>query len=146
MQMRIVIHAGVLISLCAGGCPSAMPVDPGPVQSACGATSARIGQRAALTTRLHSVSGTARIADDCTIVIENFTYDGGGLTVVVRSAGADGDFARGAALTGDIAREGGYANETLTVALPVGVSLDDISAISIYCEDVDLSFGDGVFR
>ncbi len=131
------------VAAAAIGC---MPVDAPPVQQSCGATDARIGRTAALATRFHGVSGTARIVDDCTIVIENFNYDGGGLDVRVYGGDASGSFANGVILSDDIRRVGGYRDETLTVKLPVGVTLDDVQSLSIWCLPVATSFGDGVFR
>lgn len=118
----------------------------GDTQDNCPATHPRLGQSAVLTTRFHGVRGTARIVDDCTIVIENFAYDGGGLDVRVYAGDAAGSFAGGRALSNDLRRAGGYANETLTVKLPVGVTLDDVGSLSIWCVPASMSFGDGVFQ
>lgn len=135
---------GLLLSLSAGCAPTADGV--GDTQDNCAATHPRIGQTAVLTTRFHGVSGTARIVDDCTIVIENFTFDGDGLDVRVYSGDSNGNFAAGRILSDDLRRTAGYAGETLTVRLPVGVTLDEVGSLSIWCVPVSMSFGDGVFQ
>jgi len=135
--------AVVLVSLLSG-CLS-FP-DPAPPQSDCDADDPRVGQTAEFVdTFIHNVHGTARIADNCTIVIENFTYDGIGLDVRVVGV-VDGDFANPTILTSDIRRDGGYSNETLEIPLPEGVTLDDVPTISIMCVPFTYSFGHGTFQ
>jgi hypothetical protein len=132
------------LALLAGGCLS-FP-DPAPPQTDCGADDPRVGQTAELTdTFIHNVHGTARIVDNCTIVIENFTYDGIGLDVRVVGV-VDEDFSNPTILTADIRRVGGYDNETLQIPLPEGVTLDDVPTISIMCVPFTFSFGDGTFE
>jgi mono/diheme cytochrome c family protein len=110
----------------------------------CAATHARVGQVAELTTRFHGVRGTARIADDCTVVIEMFGFDGQG--VDVRVYGATGaNYETGFSMSDDLRRAGGYSNDTITATLPVGRTLDDVDGISIWCVPVGASFGDGLF-
>lgn len=125
------------------GCVSAP--DPQPRASECAATDARVGQTAQLRTYFHNVSGTARILDDCTIIIENFTYDGGGLDVRVYG-GKDLSFQDAVILSSDLRRVGGYRDETLTVKLPESVTLDDVRVIAIWCIVVNANFGDGEFQ
>ena len=112
---------------------------------ACGASDPRVGKSAALRGYFHRVSGNVRIVDDCTLAIDNFTYDGGGLDVRVY-AGRDRSFENGISLTGDIRRFGGYRNETLLVPLPAGVTLDDVRAVAIWCLAVNVNFGDAVLQ
>lgn len=114
-------------------------------QSDCASDHPKVGQIAVLNGRFHSVSGTARIIDNCTIRIENFTYDGGGLDVRVFSA-RNMDYINGKPLTNDLKKSGGYMGETLEVKLPMNVSLDEINNISIWCVSVAENFGDGTFR
>ncbi len=135
---------GLLMALLiAAGCRS-VP-DPASPQANCGTDDPRIGMTAPLTTRLHGVQGTARIVDNCTIVIENFSYDGIGIDVRVVGV-RNGDIAGGIPLTGDIRRPQGYSNETLTVPLPQGVTLDDVPEIAIVCVTFNVNFGEGQFR
>jgi len=137
--------AYIVPSLAVGLCGCVTAPEPVARTTACTATDARIGQTAPLRTYYHSVSGTARIVDDCTIEIDNFTYDGGGLDVRVY-AGSDLTFQNPVILTGDLRRLGGYTNETLSVPLPDGVTLNDVRAIAVWCTVVNVDFADGEFR
>jgi mono/diheme cytochrome c family protein len=110
----------------------------------CDATHTKIGQVAALSTFAHSVSGTAEIIDDCTIRVEQFVYDGGGIDVRFYS-GLRGDYVNGFPMSEDLLRSGGYNGETVYAQLPVGRTLDELDGISVWCVDVAVSFGDGIF-
>ncbi len=129
-----------VLLLCAAGCyPS-----PEPPQQSCGSDDPRVGYIAELTTRMHGVSGTARIVDNCTIVIENFNWDGLGVRPAVVGVTRN-DFENPVILRDDIFRLGGYHNETLPVPLPEGVTLDDVPMISIDCLGGSAVFGYGNF-
>lgn len=120
--------------------PGGGTIDP---PRSCTQTHAKIGQTATLVRHAHGVSGTARIVDDCTIAIENFHYDGGGIDVRVY-AGKQGDYDGGYPISKNfvgMASAGG----TLTVQLPVGKTLDDLDGVSIWCVAASFSFGDGQF-
>ncbi len=112
--------------------------------SSSGDFSARIGQTAPLTGFYHNVSGTARIVDDRTIAFENFNYDGGGPDVRIYGDTSTG-FSSPVVLSGDIGGHN-YVNETLTVTLPDGVTLDDINAVAVWCVIFDIDFGHGTFQ
>lgn len=142
-MIRAGSHALLPLSVLVGACVSAPPVVD--TQSDCPATHARVGQSAELTTRFHRVSGTARIVDDCTIVIENFTYDGLGIDVRVVAA-LDANFGQATPVSNNLVGPAGYDNQTLIVKLPVGVTLDDVAYISIWCATAQLSLGDGAFE
>lgn len=104
------------------------------------------GWEAQLSTASHNVSGTVRIIDQDTLSVENFTYDGGGPAVYFY-LGADNthnDFSHGIPagplLTGTV-----YQNDTLTIDLPPGYTLDEFDAISVWCVDFQVNFGSGRF-
>ena len=124
--------------------PMDPPIDPPPA-GGCDATHPRVGQVAELSTRFHEVSGTATIVDDCTIVIEGFTFDSRGIDVQVY-AGMGGDYDGGFSISEDLLRGRPYEGETLTVTLPAGRTFDDLDGISIWCVPAGVSFGDGLFR
>ena len=111
----------------------------------CGNDHPKVGQTAELNTLAHQVSGTARIINNCTIEIENFTYDGGGVDVRVL-ASKDDKFngSEDTYLTNDIVGMS-QKNGKLTIVLPDNVSLDDINGISIWCVRFGVSFGGGMF-
>jgi hypothetical protein len=129
--------------LLAAGCRS-VP-DPAAPQTNCAADDPRVGMTAELSSRLHGVRGTARIVDNCTVVIENFTYDGIGIDVRVVGF-KNSDIAGGVPLTRDIRRPQGYSNETLVVPLPENETLDDMPEIGIVCVTFNASFGEGTFH
>lgn len=110
----------------------------------CGMTHPMIGWTAELEKKLHNVGGTAEIVDDCTIVISNFTYDGAGIDVRIYG-GIDGNYHNGFAMTEDLLKPGGYEGVTLTATVPDGQTLDDLNGISVWCVDVGVDFGSGMF-
>ncbi|MBP7937022.1 MAG: DM13 domain-containing protein [Phycisphaerae bacterium] len=136
------LRLGLLaVLVCVGACSQALQ----PAQSHCGSDDPRVGYIAELKNRfIHGVSGTARIVDNCTIVIEDFTFDGLGVPPAVVGI-KDNDFAHPVVLLDNIFRLGGYHNETLTVPLPEGVTLDDVPRISISCVAGTKLFGNGNF-
>ena len=137
-RLGLIVGVGLVLPGCIGA------PDPQPSTQTCTSTDSRVGQVGTFRTLFHGVSGTARIVDDCTISIEHFNYDGGGLDVRVYG-GRDSTFRDAVILSSDLRRPGGYRDETLTVRLPDGVTLDDVRAIAIWCVVVDVNFGDAVF-
>ena len=125
-----------ICALSACGADDAGPTD---VQTECDATHALVGTTAALSERFHDVSGTVRVVDDCTLEIENFTFDGGGLDVRITVAEGT-DYANGTALTGDLLGDP-IDGETMTLPLPTGLSLDDFDHISVWCVAAGEDFG-----
>lgn len=113
----------------------------------CDATHAKIGQVATLSTFAHQVSGTAVIIDDCTIRMDDFVYDGGGVDVRFYG-GLGGDYMNGFSMSEkDLRRSGGYdGTEVIYAQLPVGQTLDELDGISVWCVPVATSFGDGLFE
>jgi len=139
----VMVLAG-LVALSVGCCE--IP-DPAPPQTDCGDDDPRVGQSGEFNNHVHGIAGTARIVDNCTIVVDDFYYDGIGIDV--RFIGVvDGDFMNGTILTDDIRRVGGYKGETFTITLPEGVTLDDVPVLSVNCVGscVNFSFGEAVFQ
>lgn len=118
--------------------------DPGGELRDCESTSSKIGSTATLDGSFHDVGGVATIVDDCTIRIDNFTFDGTGINVQVYG-GVNEDYARGFTMSGDIRRADAYEGETITVQLPEGTSLDELDGLSVWCVPAGVSFGDGQF-
>jgi hypothetical protein len=127
-----------ILSIVVCGC-SVVP-DPAAPQSGGGSDDPRVGQVAELSnTFIHGISGTARIVDNRTIIIEHFTYDGG--AVDARVCGVkNNDYGHPTVLTSHLRA---YHNETLVVPLPEGVTLDDVPTISISCLAGTIAFGWG---
>jgi mono/diheme cytochrome c family protein len=112
----------------------------------CDSTHSKIGQVAQLQTFAHQVSGTAVIVDDCTIRLDDFVFDGGGVDVRFYS-GLGGNYAGGFSMSEqDLRRPEGYdGTETVYAQLPAGRTLDELDGISVWCVPVAASFGDGLF-
>lgn len=104
----------------------------------------RIGMVANLETHAHDVGGLITIEDEQTLRIDNFTYDGAGLDVRIYLA-LDSNFSEGISVGPDLRRSPGYFGETVTIALPGSVSLDDFNSVSVWCVPAGADFGSGVF-
>lgn len=120
--------------------------DGGGGDSQCAADHPKVGQSTVLTTRAHGVRGLATIVDNCTIELSQFNYDGRGI-VVQAYTGTNGNFFGSAAraISADLVGPR-YSNATLRFTLPDTLSLDDFNSLSIWCVQVGVSFGDGIFR
>ncbi|MCH9679858.1 MAG: DM13 domain-containing protein [Deltaproteobacteria bacterium] len=118
--------------------------NPGGGERGCGVTHPMVGAVAELVGSQHDVAGTATIIDDCTIQIENFVFDGGGIDVRVYG-GLDGNYDDGFAIGEDLTGPG-FAGETVTVQLDESMTLDDLDGISIWCVPVGVDFGSAFFE
>ncbi len=116
------------------------PTDP----SMCTANDPKVGWRAELVEYYHGVAGTAEIVDDCTITVTDFNYDGTGIDVRFYGA-TNGDWAGGFPLSDNLHKPGGYVNEALILTIPQGYALGDLDGLSVWCVDVSIDFGSGVF-
>jgi len=107
----------------------------------------RIGQKASFPSNsVYNIQGgEATIVDENTIRIDNFTYSGGGPDVRV-FLGMDGNYAAGFPISGTISGNGPYENETLTLTLPPGKTLDDFNGISIWCTIFLQDFSSALFQ
>lgn len=111
----------------------------------CASTHPKVGHVAELSTFFHGVQGTATIVDDCTIRIDDFFFDGNGIDVRIY-AGLGGDYDGGFAITDDLFNfPTGYSGATVYGVLPDGLTLDDLDGISVWCVDVAVDFGSGMF-
>jgi len=137
-----VLLATLALSVACGGpaIPDEIPV----AREGCGDDHPLVGQTAMLSTLAHEVSGMVRVVDNCSMVIENFNYDGGGFEVRA-IVSADRQYDMGVALSEDLRRDEGYENDTLELFLPEGVTLDDVGGLSIWCVPFGADFGEAVF-
>ena len=110
----------------------------------CAPSHERVGKTAVLSGR-RRINGTATIVDDCTIRIDNFDFDGGGIDVRIYG-GLNGNYDDGFAMGENLVRSTGYFGETLTVQLPPGRTLDEVDGISVWCIPIEVSFGEGTFE
>lgn len=114
--------------------------------SGCARSHPSVGKRGTFRTLAHGVMGTARVVDDCTIVLEDFRYDGGGIDVQVYGGlGGDYDPPVGFSLSEDLLGQR-FEGETLTLRLPAGRTLDELDGVSIWCVAVGANFGDALFE
>ncbi|WP_170252869.1 DM13 domain-containing protein [Colwellia echini] len=109
--------------------------------NSCTSTHEKIGYSGFFNTISHNVSGKATIIDDCTIEISQFSYDGGGPLVYFYGAtdheyAGDNAFRLGNLLTGTI-----FNDATISITLPQGKSLDDLTGLSVWCVDFNANFG-----
>jgi hypothetical protein len=107
----------------------------------CAKTHNKVGWNGNFNTLAHNVSGKATIIDDCTIHISEFYYDGLGPEVYIYAAenhnyGDGSAFAVSQRINGTT-----YDNNSLTLVLPDGKTLDDFTGLSVWCVDFSANFG-----
>lgn len=110
----------------------------------CPASHPSVGNMGELETFAHGVTGTATVINDCTIRVDNFSFDGGGIDVRWY-AGTDRDYVSGFPISEDIFGTS-FSNETVFLTIPEGKSLDDFDSISVWCVDVGANFGDTLLQ
>lgn len=93
----------------------------------------------------HRAEGVATIVDERTIRVDYFTYDGTAPAVYFYLGETDthGDFVRGIPIGPELERA--YDDETVTVQLPEGQTLDGYGAISVWCAEFDVNFTSASF-
>jgi hypothetical protein len=94
----------------------------------------------------HNVEAMVTVIDERTIHVEHFTYDGTAPAVYfyLGETDSDMDFANGLQLEPHLDRA--YDDESLTLHLPEGLSLDDYGAISVWCAQFDVNFSSASFE
>ena len=108
----------------------------------------RTGWVARLSTNAHGVRGIAQIVDARTVRLSHFYYDGGGPRVYAYLGISNTNSALGSGLVMEqqLNGKGAYADATITLTLPIsGPTLDDYTALSIWCADFKVNFGSGSF-
>ena len=106
---------------------------------------ARADWVAVLTPGEYDSRGIARIIDERTIQIDQFTYDGAAPLVYFYLGESDtqGDFVNGIPIGPPL---GQYDNETVIVQLAEGETLDGWGAISVWCVTFDVNFTSATFE
>jgi len=107
----------------------------------CAKTHNKVGWNGNFSSLAHNVSAKATIIDDCTIHISEFYYDGLGPEVYIYAAEnhnySDASaFAVSQRINGTV-----YDNNSLTLVLPDGKTLDDFTGLSVWCVDFAANFG-----
>jgi hypothetical protein len=116
-----------------------------PYTNGCEKTHETVGYSGTFETFHHNVSGKATIIDNCTIEISQFDYDGGGPDVYFYGAinhdyTGSSAFAIGEKIDGTV-----YNNATILLTLPSNKTLDDLNGLSVWCQDVNVNFGQVTF-
>ena len=83
--------------------------------------------------------------DDCTIRLDDFSFDGGGIDVRILG-GVDGTFSApvGIPLTINLVGNS-FSDGSAEFKLPTGVTLDQFDGLSVWCIPVGFNFGSGQF-
>ena len=105
-----------------------------------------IGYRTSLSTRSHDVSGTVTIVDEDTILVEDFVYDGGGLSVFFYLGTSEDSFESGLEIGPQLVGtvyDG--TQDSFTIDLPEGMTVEGYNAVSVWCVIANVSFGEGTF-
>lgn len=110
----------------------------------CGSTHSKVGWATTLSTKAHGVKGKATVHNDCTIRFDEFYYDASGIDVRVYG-GVGGNYTGGFPMSPDLLRSTPYENVTMYIQVPAGKTLDDFDGVSIWCVDVAVDFGSGIF-
>jgi hypothetical protein len=111
-------------------------------------TSPQVGWETELSKDAHNVSGTVRIVDEDTIQVDDFTYDGGGLSVYfyLGHENTRDSFRTGLQIGDQLLGKVYYGSEPpFLIDLPSGQTLEGWNAISVWCVTASSSFGSGTF-
>jgi hypothetical protein len=121
-------------------------ISPAPIPAQL--VSPQIGWRAELSRDFHDVSGTVTIVDDDTIRVDDFTFDGGGISVYFYLGAEDtrSSFTSGLGVGPELVGTVFDGSQPpLVIDLRPGQTLEGWHAISVWCVDVNVSFGSGTF-
>lgn len=101
--------------------------------------------RAAIPPGAHDAEGIATILDERTIQVDHFTYDGTAPAVYFYLGATDdyGDFVNGIPIGPLLDRA--YNDESITLELPQGQTLDGYGAISVWCAAFNVNFSSASF-
>ena len=117
--------------------------DTDPVIPSCPSTHAKVGWTADIYGHSWGIDGVATIVNDCTILIEDFDYQGGGKYVDIVAA-KNGVWGQGYILESGI-HGTVYSGATLVYELNSSQSLDNIDNIGVFDSDLSIIFGEGTF-
>ena len=107
----------------------------------CTSTHSKVGQSGAFVSRFHSVSGTATIVNDCTILVTDFSYDGGGPSVHFYGAVNHAYDSVEAIRMGPPLQGTTYDQDVIVFGF-LQSSIDKFDTMSVWCDEFNASFGD----
>jgi len=111
-------------------------------------TSPQVGWQAVLSDIEENVSGTVSILDENTIQVDDFTYNGGGISVYFYLGTSETNSAFSSGLKIGDQLVGTFYDGTqdpLVIDLPGANTLEGYNAISVWCEVAHVNFGSGTF-
>ncbi|WP_106144325.1 DM13 domain-containing protein [Flagellimonas meridianipacifica] len=140
----LIISAFILVG-CDVGDDSVSLSNEVPQSQECDSTHPLVGESRELpVSTTYGVRGTVTIVSDCEIRFTNFFYNGFGPAVSVYGAN-NGNFDEGISLSERLNGRR-FEDETLTVFLPEGRTLDEINSFSIWCFEFDIDFSSVNFQ
>ncbi len=113
--------------------------------SGCGTDHPMVGKTAMFENFFHGIAGQVRIVDNCTIDITGFSYDGGGPLVYFYAANNRAYESADAFIIGPLLSGTVFNNDQFRLLLPDDKTLDDLNGISVWCQAVQVNFGDAFF-
>ncbi len=111
-------------------------------------TSPQVDWQADLSTLFHNVSGTVTVLDDDTLQVDDFTYDGGGVSVYFYLGASESSGAFNSGLQIGSQLVGSVYDGTqppLVLDLTGGETLEGWNAIAVWCVPFHATFGSGTF-
>ncbi len=106
----------------------------------------RAGWQAVMPPGFHDAEGIATIVDEVTIQVDHFTYDGTAPAVYFYLGETDSHAAFVSGLGVPPMLDHAYDDESITLTLPEGSTLDGYNAISVWCVDFSVSFTSASFE
>lgn len=123
--------------------PPSPAVAPGPEGVACGNSSLYVGFTGELEGGQDGVAGSLRIVDDCTLLLEDFSFDGAAPAVHIWGAPSldSRDIQEQGRRISPLHLDRAYSNETFTVRLEPGLSWDMFPYLIVWCESFKADLG-----
>ena len=94
----------------------------------------------------HDAQCIATIVDEVTIQVDHFTYDGTAPAVYFYLGATDSDPAFESGLQVPPLLDRAYDDESITLTLPAGQTLDGYTAISVWCAEFSVNFSSAPFE
>ncbi len=96
---------------------------------------------------IYGISGTLTVLDNRTLQVSNFNYTGAGPSVFFYT-GLDGNYdtGRGGQRIGPRLNGTRWEDDTITLDLPEGLTLDDLDGVSVWCDIFFINFSAAVFQ
>ncbi|MFT7561442.1 MAG: hypothetical protein ACI93R_003369 [Flavobacteriales bacterium] len=110
----------------------------------CAADNTKVGQTTSLQTHAYNSRGNVTIINNCTLLVSNFSYTGGGLPEVYFYTGPLNHFAEGSRIGANLYGQN-WDGEHFVISVSSG-QINQLDAISLWCIQARASFADSIFR